>query len=1126
MQGPDQKQELIIENGVRFNTTSSDIQKKKTPSAFCMKFRKFLRSKRLENIQQVGVERVVIFTFGTGEFQNHLILELYSQGNIILTDSDFVIIQLIRSHEFSETVKTAVGEKYPFDLAANLYLEKFDISEDNIRKLTNKMNEQQDDENQKNDLNKQEEDLQKDQKEEDQKKEIDDDEILSKNKQKKLNKQMKEQESQKQQEAQKKNKQNKKDQKKGKQEKEKKLKDIIFKLVPSLHQPVIDSVILENQFNPNAKCSEVSIQDIQNLAQKCIQLQKYYMTAEPKGYLVVSEKNQQQNQEKNDQNQENKEKQIKNESYFEFSPLVLKMYEGKVFKEMASFNKVIDIYFQQLGQNEKDEGHKYEGISNQKQSIILKKFNNIIRDQDQRIQALQTEQEASFRKAYLIERNIHDVDAIASIIKQMIQGGISWDKIYKMVNEGKENGDPLANIIEDMDFDRNRVTVLLEDPDEDAQEDMVVVDIDVYENAYTNAKQYYQNKKANFRKELKTKEAKQIAMKQAELTAAREMEKQQIKHNAVSNRKTYWFEKFYWFLTTENYLVICGRDAGQNEQLIKKYMRKGDVYIHADYHGAASTIIKNNNPQEEIPQQTLEEAAQYAVCRSKAWDSKILSSAYWVYDHQVSKRAETGEYLPHGSFMIRGKKNFITPMRMEMGAALVFKLDDEESVKRHVNDRSVKEENSMSELNPTKAKLEMLKNQEGLELLSQNSQGSELPSYEMLKKKSSQLQNQNGSELKEEVTVVHMMGATVKNKQQQLAQQQQKQAQMSKQQINQLQKKIKDEQKSGGGKKSQKSKKQLQEIEEAKRKLEEEKRLKEANQQNVVNVKRGKASKIRKMKQKYADQTEEERDLKMKLMGAQKVEGFDWKKQADKKNKNNELEQDQENENESENQNENQSQDEKSEKTENEENKSQISESNKSNGKNLESNRKLSKDQKEDLEENEKDEENEDEEEEGEDENEKKKQKAGKKEIDEGKDENIDENQINQELAELNKLVTYLYPEDNYSNMLFVCAPYQTLQKMNCKFLVKLLPGTQKKGKASQEIIQYFSSLKETTPIEKKVMKCIPDQEMINQIIGNCKVNAAGLLKMKQTQKVQKKQFKKAQDKAEEDIKKTTGNLF
>ena len=87
-----------------------------------MKFRKFLRSKRLENIRQVGVERVVVFTFGTGAFTNHLILELYSQGNIILTDQNYQIVQCIRSHEFNEKVKTAIGEIYPFEYAANIYL--------------------------------------------------------------------------------------------------------------------------------------------------------------------------------------------------------------------------------------------------------------------------------------------------------------------------------------------------------------------------------------------------------------------------------------------------------------------------------------------------------------------------------------------------------------------------------------------------------------------------------------------------------------------------------------------------------------------------------------------------------------------------------------------------------------------------------------------------------------------------------------------------------------------------------------------------------------------------------------------------------------------------------------------
>lgn len=36
-----------------------------------------------------------------------------------------------------------------------------------------------------------------------------------------------------------------------------------------------------------------------------------------------------------------------------------------------------------------------------------------------------------------------------------------------MINESKEQGDPLANLVEDMDFDKNRITILLEDPLDD-----------------------------------------------------------------------------------------------------------------------------------------------------------------------------------------------------------------------------------------------------------------------------------------------------------------------------------------------------------------------------------------------------------------------------------------------------------------------------------------------------------------------------------------------------------------------------------------------------------------------------------------------------------------------------------
>ena len=34
----------------------------------------------------------------------------------------------------------------------------------------------------------------------------------------------------------------------------------------------------------------------------------------------------------------------------------------------------------------------------------------------------------------------------------------------------------------------------------------------------------------------------------------------------------------------------------QNEMLVKRYLRKGDIYVHADLHGASTTILKNHAP--------------------------------------------------------------------------------------------------------------------------------------------------------------------------------------------------------------------------------------------------------------------------------------------------------------------------------------------------------------------------------------------------------------------------------------------------------------------------------------------------------------------------------------------------
>ena len=67
-----------------------------------------------------------------------------------------------------------------------------------------------------------------------------------------------------------------------------------------------------------------------------------------------------------------------------------------------------------------------------------------------------------------------------------------------------------------------------------------------------------------------------------------------------------WFEKFYWFVSTDGWLIISGRDSHQNELIVKRYMKTGDLYMHSDYGGAASTVIKGLPKAGLPPHMTLE----------------------------------------------------------------------------------------------------------------------------------------------------------------------------------------------------------------------------------------------------------------------------------------------------------------------------------------------------------------------------------------------------------------------------------------------------------------------------------------------------------------------------------------
>jgi predicted ribosome quality control (RQC) complex YloA/Tae2 family protein len=133
---------------------------------------------------------------------------------------------------------------------------------------------------------------------------------------------------------------------------------------------------------------------------------------------------------------------------------------------------------------------------------------------------------------------------------------------------------------------------------------------------------------------------------------------------AVRKTKEFWFERYKWFITSGGRLVLGGRDAHSNDQLVKKHLKTTERFAHADVHGAPSVVVVNGA---EADEQEMTEACTFALAHSKAWMAGASEgTAYWVLPDQVSKMAQAGEFVPRGAFVIRGKRNYIYHLPLEL----------------------------------------------------------------------------------------------------------------------------------------------------------------------------------------------------------------------------------------------------------------------------------------------------------------------------------------------------------------------------------------------------------------------------------------------------------------------------
>ena len=77
-------------------------------------------------------------------------------------------------------------------------------------------------------------------------------------------------------------------------------------------------------------------------------------------------------------------------------------------------------------------------------------------------------------------------------------------------------------------------------------------------------------------------------------------------------------------------------------------------------------------PDSTLTKEKLEQAAALALCWSRAWNGGgAHGTVYSVKPAQVSKSAQTGEFVGKGAFVIRGQRTWYKDMDVRIGLGII-----------------------------------------------------------------------------------------------------------------------------------------------------------------------------------------------------------------------------------------------------------------------------------------------------------------------------------------------------------------------------------------------------------------------------------------------------------------------
>ena len=316
----------------------------------------------------------------------------------------------------------------------------------------------------------------------------------------------------------------------------------------------------------------------------------------------------------------------KDENKIDVLPFEISRYTDRKKRYFSTFSEALDEFFGSVAKEQ-----AIEKKPERKQNPLEHRLTQ----QENAIRKFERDKSDLSAKAEAVYTHYQPVDALLGLARQELADGRTWDEIRAEHPEIKRT-DP-----------RNRtITIELDGMD---------IPLDTGKNVPQNAQVFYDRSK---KISSKLDGAVRAIENTRELLKKR-VKKPKAKMPAPKRPKPRWYDQYRWFKSSDGLLVIGGRSATSNEEIVKKYLEKRDIFMHSQAPGAPITIIKVDKGA-EVSEQTIAEAAQFAISYSSIWKSgQYTGDCYWVHPDQVSKTPEHGEFVSKGAFIIRGTRNYL-----------------------------------------------------------------------------------------------------------------------------------------------------------------------------------------------------------------------------------------------------------------------------------------------------------------------------------------------------------------------------------------------------------------------------------------------------------------------------------